>query len=165
MRRTQFESADAVLERRLQLLLDQRQYDRVAAEAKRSGRSVAAVIRSAIDSAYPSDVDERHAAVHDLPAMSTNTEDVGDDWPTVKAQAARELDRELSCVMTCSSTGTAVVGSPVAPGTGRDWVPQDAALAQPDDVEVASTSRSPIAAVVGTSKELPSGNAGAIDDP
>ena len=39
----------SVLERRLQILLDQDRYDRLAAEAKRSGRSVAAVIREAID--------------------------------------------------------------------------------------------------------------------
>lgn len=39
----------SLLERRLQLLLDQERYARVAGEAERSGRSVAAVIREAID--------------------------------------------------------------------------------------------------------------------
>lgn len=39
----------SLMERRLQLLLDQERYDRVAAEAAASGRSVAAVIREAID--------------------------------------------------------------------------------------------------------------------
>lgn len=38
-----------LLERRLQLLLDHERYDRVRREADRSGRSVNAVIREAID--------------------------------------------------------------------------------------------------------------------
>jgi len=43
----------STLERRLQLLLDQERYERVAAEARESGRSVNAVIREAIDAHYP----------------------------------------------------------------------------------------------------------------
>lgn len=39
----------AVMERRLQLLLDEERYRRVADEAERSGRSVAPVIREAVD--------------------------------------------------------------------------------------------------------------------
>ncbi len=41
--------------RRLQLLLDEERYQRVAAEAKRQRLSVAAVIRDAIDGAFGSD--------------------------------------------------------------------------------------------------------------
>lgn len=41
------------MERRLQLLLDSARYERVAAEAEQSGRSVAAVIREAIDFRFP----------------------------------------------------------------------------------------------------------------
>lgn len=41
------------MDRRLQLLLDEARYERVSAEAARSGRSVAAVIREAIDVSYP----------------------------------------------------------------------------------------------------------------
>lgn len=41
------------MDRRLQLLLDAARYERVAAEAERSGRSVAAVIREAIDVSFP----------------------------------------------------------------------------------------------------------------
>jgi hypothetical protein len=52
----------SMLERRLQLLLDQERYDRVAAEAKESGRSVNAVIREAIDAHYPPGADARSAA-------------------------------------------------------------------------------------------------------
>ncbi|MGL5853562.1 MAG: hypothetical protein ACRCZD_22485 [Phycicoccus sp.] len=49
----------STMERRLQLLLDQERYARVATEADRSGRSVAAVIREAIDLRFPDDDDER----------------------------------------------------------------------------------------------------------
>ncbi|NYE01742.1 putative DNA-binding protein [Kineosphaera limosa] len=52
----------SVMGRRLQLLLDQERYDRVAAEAQRSGRSVAAVIREAIDLRFESSHRERRAA-------------------------------------------------------------------------------------------------------
>ncbi|QOR70998.1 antitoxin [Ruania alkalisoli] len=45
----------SVMERRLQLLLDRARYERVAAEAARSHRSVAAVIREAIDLQFPDD--------------------------------------------------------------------------------------------------------------
>lgn len=43
----------SVMERRLQLLLDAERYARVAEEAESSGRSVAAVIREAIDVRFP----------------------------------------------------------------------------------------------------------------
>lgn len=49
----------STMERRLQLLLDQARYARVEAEARASGRSVAAVIREAID--YRFDVDAEAA--------------------------------------------------------------------------------------------------------
>ena len=45
----------SVTERRLQILLDEARYRRVAAEADASGRSVAAVIREAIDQRFPDD--------------------------------------------------------------------------------------------------------------
>lgn len=48
----------SVMERRLQLLLDAERYARVSREAESSGRSVAAVIREAIDFRFPDD-DER----------------------------------------------------------------------------------------------------------
>ncbi|MEI2764912.1 MAG: hypothetical protein V9F82_04385 [Dermatophilaceae bacterium] len=52
----------SVLERRLQLLIDAARYSRVAAEAERSGRSVAAVIREAIDLRFPDDGDAGRAS-------------------------------------------------------------------------------------------------------
>ena len=45
----------SVMERRLQILLDAARFDRVASEAERTGRSVAAVIREAIDLRFPDD--------------------------------------------------------------------------------------------------------------
>ncbi|PZU44665.1 MAG: antitoxin [Arsenicicoccus sp.] len=48
----------SVMERRLQLLLDAERFARVSEEAERSGRSVAAVIREAIDVRFPGE-DER----------------------------------------------------------------------------------------------------------
>ena len=55
----------STLERRVQLLLDEQQYATVAAEAKQSGRSVNAVIRSAIDMAFGGGAD-RSAAILDF---------------------------------------------------------------------------------------------------
>lgn len=49
-------------ERRLQLLIDQGRYERVAAQARRRRVSVAMVIRDAIDVALPVDIDERRSA-------------------------------------------------------------------------------------------------------
>lgn len=80
----------SVMERRLQLLLDQARYDRVASEAERSGRSVAAVIREAIDFRYP--VDDRAAAARELLAMtSTPGGEEGVDPAELKAAYELEL--------------------------------------------------------------------------
>ncbi|MBS43345.1 MAG: hypothetical protein CMH83_09335 [Nocardioides sp.] len=64
----------SVMERRLQLLLDQARYDRVEAEARASGRSVAAVIREAIDSRFPVGHDQRAAAMERFLAMTVEGE-------------------------------------------------------------------------------------------
>lgn len=67
-----------MLERRLQLLLDQTRYDRVADEANRSGRSVAAVIREAIDMRFPqADLDDRARAAEEFLALATEGEGEG----------------------------------------------------------------------------------------
>lgn len=63
------------MERRLQILLDAERYERVANEATRSGRSVAAVIREAIDFRFPDDEDAaRTRAAAALLAMSEEPE-------------------------------------------------------------------------------------------
>lgn len=51
-----------MLDRRLQVLLDEARYQRVAAEARHRGVSVASVIREAIDHALPATGPERQAA-------------------------------------------------------------------------------------------------------
>jgi len=51
-----------MLERRLQILIDEARYRRVAAEAKHRGVSVASIIREAIDRALPATGPERHEA-------------------------------------------------------------------------------------------------------
>jgi predicted transcriptional regulator len=51
-----------MLERRLQILLDDARYRRVAAAARVRKTSVAAVIREAIDQALPVDLERKRAA-------------------------------------------------------------------------------------------------------
>ncbi len=57
-------------ERRLQVLLDQARYERVAAQARRRRVSVAMVIRDAIDVALPADIDERRGAYEAIVAAA-----------------------------------------------------------------------------------------------
>lgn len=83
----------SVMERRLQLLLDRARFDLVEREASQSGRSVAAVIREAIDWRFAGDVERRRAAAAHL---LRDTEDVaGDepDWGETKAAIERDLAR------------------------------------------------------------------------
>lgn len=82
------------MERRLQLLLDQQRYALVEREARVSGRSVAAVIREAIDMRFADDVSVRMDAARRLLDAHTESEEVEPDWRDVKAaleadQAAR----------------------------------------------------------------------------
>lgn len=88
------------MERRLQLLLDQARYEYVAAEAERSGRSVAAVIREAIDLRYESTRDQRRAAaaadVVRLAARArARAEAQGESAADLDQAYADELDRKL----------------------------------------------------------------------
>jgi hypothetical protein len=55
-----------MLERRLQILLDERRYRLVSAAARERKTSVAAVIRDAIDQALPADLEEKRAAWDEL---------------------------------------------------------------------------------------------------
>lgn len=81
------------MERRLQLLLDQERYDRVAAEAKRSGRSVNAVIREAIDIRLPSKLEARSRALLEWLEM-TAVPDPGppESWEDIKADLQQMYD-------------------------------------------------------------------------
>ncbi|HZS94218.1 MAG TPA: antitoxin [Chloroflexota bacterium] len=51
-----------MLERRLQVLLDERRYQKIMREAKRRGVSAGAILRAAIDE-LPDDTDRRRAAL------------------------------------------------------------------------------------------------------
>ena len=51
-----------MLERRLQILLDDARYRRLSAAARERGTSVAAVVRDAIDLALPADLAKKRAA-------------------------------------------------------------------------------------------------------
>lgn len=79
------------MERRLQLLLDQERFDVVAAEARRSGRSVAAVIREAIDVRFAGDARVRAQAAADFLACRDTREGREPDWPDIKAAMEAEL--------------------------------------------------------------------------
>ena len=83
------------MERRLQILLDQERYDRVAHEADVSGRSVAAVIREAIDLRFPSDQERRNAALGRFLAIVPD-EGPGESWEDMKKAMDDELELKLT---------------------------------------------------------------------
>lgn len=87
----------SLMERRLQLLLDEARYDRVAREAERSGRSVAAVIREAIDYRFDTGTTEvQMAAATDLLAATSDPgPGRGEDPEDLKAAYAAELDSKV----------------------------------------------------------------------
>jgi len=51
-----------MLTRRLQILLDDERYERLARRATEGGTSIATLVRAAIDARYPADDPERRAA-------------------------------------------------------------------------------------------------------
>lgn len=82
----------SVMERRLQLLLDQHRYALVEREAQASGRSVAAVIREAIDLRFADDAGVRMAAAGRL--LDLTASGGGDrepDWAVTKAALEDEI--------------------------------------------------------------------------
>jgi len=85
----------SLMEKRLQLLLDQDRYDRVAREAARSGRSVAAVIREAIDVRFEDDAARRSAAAAEFLRLTQHTHGQEPDWAETKAELLDDLDRKL----------------------------------------------------------------------
>lgn len=85
----------SVMEKRLQILLDRDRYARVETEAARSGRSVAAVIREAIDFRFGDDDERRRAAAARFLAFPTDG-DTEPDWSVSKKLMADELDEKLT---------------------------------------------------------------------
>ncbi len=74
--------------RRLQILLDEERYERVAREAARRKVSVATVVREAIDGKFPSpaDIERRRSAIEGI--LSAEPMPVPDD----PADLRKELD-------------------------------------------------------------------------
>lgn len=86
----------SMMEKRLQILLDEERYRRITAEADASGRSVAAVVRQAIDVCYPPTTPERLAAGRRLVAAAeANAEGAEPDWEDVKRDLAADLEARL----------------------------------------------------------------------
>lgn len=87
------------MERRLQLLLDSERYARVEAEARASGRSVAAVIREAIDYRFNVDVEaarRREATPRFLQVASqSDHEPQPTDWGAIREAMDDELAAKL----------------------------------------------------------------------
>ena len=78
------------LTRRTQLLLDEDRYKRLARRAEATGSSVGAVIREAIDIAYPKlALTPREAADRLLAAEPMEVE----DWPVMKETVRDEMFR------------------------------------------------------------------------
>jgi hypothetical protein len=74
-----------MLERRLQILLDDARYRRLAAAARERKTSVAAVVRDAIDLALPADLEKKRAAWEELKKAE----------PITLPETVEELKREL----------------------------------------------------------------------
>lgn len=73
-----------MLDRRLQILIDEPRYRRLAARARERNTSVAAVIREAIDVAFPADLAKKRAAWKAIKAA-----------PPMPVPEIDELKREL----------------------------------------------------------------------
>lgn len=73
----------AHLSRRVQILLDEERYARLERRARRQGASVAALIREAVDTAFPpEDLDPEKAA-----RLLLDAEPIAvDDWPAMKQE-------------------------------------------------------------------------------
>lgn len=91
------------MEKRLQLLLDQERYDLVAGEAQRSGRSVAAVIREAIDGHFAdTDADARRAEAGRRFLEMTAHPDPDEpfmDWSEIKARMEQDMIDHMDRVL------------------------------------------------------------------
>ena len=88
----------SVMERRLQLLLDQQRYALIEREARASGRSVAAVIREAIDVRFADDVSLRRAAARRLLATHAEPGSAEPDWSDVKSDYEAEQATRLESI-------------------------------------------------------------------
>jgi hypothetical protein len=86
----------SVLERRLQVLLDERRYALLAQESRNSGRSVGAIVRDAIDARYADDdlAARRRAAAARLLAWRGD-DGPQEDWADMKKAYEDDLERHI----------------------------------------------------------------------
>jgi hypothetical protein len=80
-----------MLERRLQILLDEERYQRVMREAKRRGISAGAVIRESIDE-LPDDLERRRAAIDSI--LAADPMPVPGDPANLRAELDAGHDRD-----------------------------------------------------------------------
>lgn len=92
-----YAEAVSVLEKRLQLLLDAHRYALVNDEATRSGRSVASVIREAIDVRFEQAEAQarRSAALQEFLHLVAEHPGPDEDWRTIKARLDEDLESQL----------------------------------------------------------------------
>lgn len=83
-----------MLNRRLQVLIDDDRYERLQREAAEAGAPIGELVRRAIDREYPGRAGDRAAAADYLLGLPI---DAGPepDWEDQKAQLLGELDRRL----------------------------------------------------------------------
>jgi ribbon-helix-helix CopG family protein len=73
-----------MLDRRLQILIDDRRYRRLSEAARKRGTSVAVIVREAIDQALPDDAERKRAAARAL--LSAEPITLPDDPADLKAE-------------------------------------------------------------------------------
>lgn len=83
--------AHVVLDRRLQILIDEERYERLVAAAATRGVSVATVVRDAIDRGVPSQDDERRAAWARI--LATPPIDVPEDYADLRKEIEEARSR------------------------------------------------------------------------
>lgn len=81
-----------MLTRRTQILLDDDRYERLRERANRSGESVGALIRGAIDRLLDEDLDRRSHAAASL--LAAEPMPVG-DWPELEREIETMYDRSF----------------------------------------------------------------------
>jgi hypothetical protein len=86
----------SVLERRLQVLLDERRFAMLAQESKRTGRSVGSIVREALDEHFAvTDIAaQRAAAAEWLLARPAGT-GPAEDWADMKKVYDDDLERHI----------------------------------------------------------------------
>jgi hypothetical protein len=80
----------SMLDRRLQVLIDEDRWSRLEREAGRRGVSVAVLVREAIDERFPGDADERRTALQAIlnadPMDVPDPEELGDELQAIRGR-------------------------------------------------------------------------------